>query len=100
MQFPDNKVMDQVHFANSPLQQQTIDFSEVIGKLNIFSGYTILVFLSFHSFTTYMLPCHQVFIVPNYFLLPLAWEESRRVIRGKRRVGIYKEETQGLSKGK
>lgn len=26
--FPDNKVMDQVHFANSPLQQQTIDFSE------------------------------------------------------------------------
>ncbi|XP_021312227.1 uncharacterized protein LOC8083667 isoform X1 [Sorghum bicolor] len=31
---PDNKVMDQVDFANSPLQQQTIGFSEVISKGN------------------------------------------------------------------
>jgi hypothetical protein len=36
MQFPDNKVMDQVDFANSPLQQQAIGFSEVISKVNDF----------------------------------------------------------------
>jgi len=38
MQFPDDKVMDQVDFANSPLQEQTIGFSEVISKVNDFLG--------------------------------------------------------------
>jgi hypothetical protein len=77
MQFPDNKVMDQVDFANSPLQQQAIGFSEVISKVNDFfrlNCFSVPFLSQFHY--TYILPCHQVFIVPNYFLLPWAWQES------------------------
>lgn len=85
MQFPDNKVMDQVDFANSPLQQQTIGFTEVISKVSDFLGETILCFFPF----TIHIHC-PVMKCLSYQITSYSHGHGRRGIPSKWWVGIKK----------